>query len=130
MFRHKRCKKIPDSPHYSDMKLWVSNPMWALLWFSSPSNWLRSTPHSLPKAFITHVHAADSTWGFSLKMYANVQQGEEVKRSVRSREFCLEFELEFKATCPAFFVRTKIANKTAVFPSAHFGSPNCYLLFA
>lgn len=46
------------------MKLWVSNPLWALHWFGSPSNWLRSTPQSLPEAFITHCHAADCTQGF------------------------------------------------------------------
>lgn len=46
------------------MKLWVSNPLWALHWFGSPSNWLRSTPQSLPEASITHCHAADCTQGF------------------------------------------------------------------
>lgn len=60
----KRCKKIPRLPHKSDMKLWVSNLLWALRWFGSSSNWLRSTPRSLPEAFITDCHAADCTQGF------------------------------------------------------------------
>lgn len=82
-FRKKRCKKIPDSPHLSDKKRWVSNPLRALHWFGSSSNWLRSTPQSLLEACVTRCHVADSTQGLSInsmQMYS-----EDKRRCVRQR---------------------------------------------
>lgn len=85
-FRQKRCKKIPDSPHLSDMKQWVSNPLRALHWFGSSSNWLRSTPQSLLEACVTRCHVADSTQGLSInsmQMYS-----EDKRRCIRQEAGC------------------------------------------
>ena len=90
------------------MKLWVSNPLWALHWFGPPSNWLRSTPQSLLEAFITHCHVSDCTQGFPTTVCKCT-----ARISVEIRPwgvglwecfsvFSFEFLTKFKDVCPLF----------------------------
>lgn len=96
------------------MKRWVSNPLRALHWFGSSSNWLRSTPQSLLEACITHCHVADSTQGFSIssmQMYS-----EDKRRCIHQESGCRsEFLHDFTDTCPTFCC-LQIARGTAAFP--------------
>lgn len=97
------------------MKLWVSNLLWALHWFGSPSNWLRSTPQSLPEAIITHCHAADCIQGFPssvCKYTARISiemrpQGAELQNCFSTLPFCFEFLRQFKDICPVLSYYTQ-----------------------
>lgn len=120
-FRQKRCKKIPDSPHLSNMKRWVSNPLRALHWFGSSSNWLRSTPQSLLEACVTRCHVADSTQGFSIS--SMLMYSEDKRWCVRQEAgWRSEFLHEFTHTCPAFCCLCNSTRNCSV-------SQNCFIFF-
>lgn len=91
---------------------------WALHWFDSPSNWLRSTPQSPPEAFITYCRASDCTQGFLssvCKCTARISGGICPWGAAEIFFSSLGFEPLHSIICPVF-CRCYVEHKALLFP--------------